>query len=232
MKVEPNNYDTMQIYDYVESFRATNFYEQINFQRFKNINEGYMYLNLSENNNTKRKLDKMTVNDKEYFILGGIYITPVASSLVCESRVSGMMLDTTWKLLQNYVCSIPALIIHNVGVPIGFTFSLIEDAAIYTDFFRIFENSYGFSINDVIQIVESDQGPALKSAIKELDLKQILCLHHLKVSLKKTAFSEQVGNLITTPSQLDYEELKKLYSKRWKEIQDPKKINRIKYCFS
>ena len=90
----------MQIYDFIESFKSTNFYEQINFNRFKNINEGYLFLNLVENNNTKKKLDKMLVEDKEYFILGWTFITPLANSLVCKPRVSGIMLDTTWTLLQ------------------------------------------------------------------------------------------------------------------------------------
>lgn len=148
MKIEPNDFDTMQIYDYVESFKASRFYEQIKYQRFKNMNEGYLHLNLIELNNKKKKLD--------FFILGGTYITPFASSLVCEPRVSGIMLDTTWKLFQNYVCSISTLIIHNVGIPIGFTFSLIEDSLIYTDFFRIFQNAYGFAINDIIRIAKSD----------------------------------------------------------------------------
>lgn len=227
MKIEPNNFDTMQIYDFIESFKSTNFYEQINFNRFKKINEGYLFLNLVENNNTKKKLDKMLVEDKEYFILGGTFITPLASSLVCEPRVSGIMLDTTWKLLQNYVCSIPTLIIQNVGVPIGFTFSLIEDSLIYLDFFRIFQNAYGFAINDIIHIVESDQGPALKAAIDALNCKQLCCLHHLKVNLKKKAFSEQVGNLISATCKQDFKELKKLYSTNWNEIKDTKKLNEL-----
>lgn len=116
MKIEPNDFDMMQIYDYVESFKASRFYEQIKYQRFKNMNEGYLHLNLIEHNNKKKKLD--------FFILGGTYIRPFASSLVCEPRVSGIMLDTTWKLFQNYVCSISTLITHNVGIPIGFTFRI------------------------------------------------------------------------------------------------------------
>ena len=169
----------------------------------------------------------MLVDDKEFFILGGTFITPFASSLVCEPRVSGIMLDTTWKLLQNYVCSIPTLIIPNVGVPIGFTFSLIEDSSIYVDFFEIFRNAYEFAINEIIHIVESDQGSALKAAIGELNLKQLCCLHHLKVNLKKKAFSEQVGNLFSATCKQDFKELKNLYSTNWKEIKDSKKLNEL-----
>ena len=41
----------------------------------------------------------MLVDDKDYYILGEKIITPLASNLVYEPRVSGIMLDTTWKLL-------------------------------------------------------------------------------------------------------------------------------------
>lgn len=87
----------MQIYDFVEiNFKSTNFLW---------TNEGYLFLNLVENNNIKKKLDKMLVNDKEYYILSKTFSTPLTSSLFCEPRVSGIKLDTSWTLLENHVCS-------------------------------------------------------------------------------------------------------------------------------
>lgn len=68
-----------------------------------------------------------------------------------------MILDTTWKILQKYVVSIPTLIICNIGVPIGFTFCIVENTFIYKDFFDTFQNSYGFKIKDYIKVIESDQ---------------------------------------------------------------------------
>ena len=60
--------------------------------------------------------------------------------------------------------SIPTLIIANVGLPIGFTFSIVEDTFIYRDFFETFQNTY--KIKDYINVIESDQGKPLKSYIK------------------------------------------------------------------
>lgn len=79
-----------------------------------------------------------------------------------EINMTGMMLDTTWFVLQNYVTSFPTLIAGNVGIPIGFTFSLIEDSTIYYDFFDIFEDVFSCKITDFIKVTETDQGPAKK----------------------------------------------------------------------
>ena len=77
------------------------------------------------------------------------------------------MLDTTWKLLQHYVASRPTVIIHNVGLPLGFSFGLIEESDIYNSFFENFKNIFGFQIPTFINMAESDQGSGLKKAIKE-----------------------------------------------------------------
>lgn len=70
--------------------------------------------------------------------MSGYYITPFASSLINKEHVNGMMLDTTWKLLQKYAVLISTLIICNIGVLIGFTFSNIEETFIFKDFFDNF----------------------------------------------------------------------------------------------
>lgn len=45
--------------------------------------------------------------------------------------------------------------------------------------------------------------------------------------MKKKAFSEQVGNLISATCKQDFKELKNLYSTNWKEIKDSKKLNEL-----
>lgn len=201
---------------------------QFTFEKLCKINEGYLLLNLADFNDTNKILDKLNVEGKEYFITGGTYITPWASSLLRGGAASGTILDTTWNLLQRYVCSIPSLAIQNVGLPIGFTFSLVEDSAIYKDFFNIFQNAFGFPIQNFISVAMSDQGSPLKSAIKDLGLEHIFCLRHLLVSLKKTPFSQQIGNLVSSTNEYDFNELCELYSKKWKEISDEKKLKQLK----
>ena len=179
LKIEELNLETLQIYDYIDTFRSERFYSQFNFERLCKTNEGYLRLNLTEFNNTKKILDKLNVQGKDYFITGGTYITPFASSMLQGGTASGIMLDTTWNLLQHYVCSIPTLAIYNVGLSIGFTFSLVEDSAIYENFFSIFQNAFGFPIQDYISVAISDQGSPLKKAINDLGLQHIFCLRHL-----------------------------------------------------
>ena len=93
------------------------------------------------------------------------------------------MLDTTWSLFYKYVTSIPTLIIHGIGIPLGFTFSLMEDEEIYLDFFTIFQNAFGFAKTQYIKVAESDQGGPLKTAVEKLGMRHIFCLRHLLVSL-------------------------------------------------
>lgn len=228
MKIKERTPETIQIYEYIDNFRQERFYTQFTFNRLKKANEGYLSLNLSEFNNTKKVLDQLEVDGKKYFILGGTFISPWAPSLIQGGKASGIILDTTWNLLQHYVCSLPSLVVFNVGIPIGFTFSLVEDASIYKDFFAIFENSFGFRINDYINVAISDQGVPLKSAIIDLNMHHLFCLRHVMVNLKKTPFSEQIGNLISATCKYDFDSLVDLYTTKWKEIVDEKKIKQLK----
>lgn len=106
--------------------------------------EGYLYLKLIQHNDTGRKLDKIDHEEGPYFVLGGTYLSPFASDLIKNEYVRGMQLDTTFSILYNYITSIPTLISFNVGIPIGFSFSLTEDEDIYIDFFLLFRTFMAF----------------------------------------------------------------------------------------
>ena len=134
------------------------------------------------------------------------------------------MLDTTWSVLKNYVVSIPTVIIRNVGLPIGFSFSLVEDFEIYDDFFKVFMDVFGYPISSFIKIIESDQGSALQSAVKEQGMNHLCCLRHLLVSLGRGKFSSQVGNLLSAASEKDFNSLKQIYQDSWKSITDEQKL--------
>lgn len=101
MKIEGKNIETLQIYDYIETFKSERFYMQFTFERLCKTNEGYLLLNLTDFNDTNKILDKLNVEGKDYFITGGTYITPWASSLLRRGAASGIILDTTWNLLQH-----------------------------------------------------------------------------------------------------------------------------------
>ena len=129
-----------------------------------------------------------------------------------------MMLDTTFSVLQNYYTSIPTLIIANTGMPIGFT----ENEKIYNDFFKRFENLFGFKIPSFVHVIESDEGSALLSTIEKQGSKHLCCLRHLIVNLGTTKFSDQVKRLVSAISDKDLETLKETYSNSWRNITDRK----------
>lgn len=223
-----NSTDTSHIYDYYNSFIKNTPYELIDFETLVKKTEGYMFFHLVKYNNTKKKLDTFKIKDDIYYILGGTYISPFACSLVENKLVNGMMLDTTFSIIQNYYTSIPTLVIQNAGIPIGFTFGLTENEKIYSEFFKRFENIFGFKIPCYIHVIESDQGTALCTFIEKQGVKHLSCLRHLIVSLKTTRFSEQISNLVQASCQKDFDELVDLYSSSWKSITKEEEITELK----
>ena len=168
---------------------------------------------MSTANNTHKKLDKLEIDGTKYYILNGTYIAPFASQLVMNIEVNGIMLDTTSSILSRYLSSIPTIIIQNVGIPIGMSFGLTEDASIYNEFFFHFHNIYGYEIPDFVDVVESDQGKALIKAVHDQGMRHICYLRHLLVSLGWKTYSNQVGNLITATTDDEYQRLKSIFDK-------------------
>lgn len=48
------------------------------------------------------------------------------------------MLDAAWNVLSHNVLSIQTSIFCNIGIPIGFRFSLVEKTCIYNDVFKYY----------------------------------------------------------------------------------------------
>ena len=126
-----------------------------------------------------------------------------------------------------YITSITTLFVQNVWIPIVFTFSLEEDIPIYTDFFKDFQNTFGFPISDFIDVVESDQGGALKSAVEQFGLRHLCCLRHLLVSLGHEEYSYQIGKLISVCTYDEFRELKEIYEESWSQITDEAQLQQL-----
>lgn len=204
-----------------------NYYAFCDIKKLIETTQGYLKIHLSIHNNTKKKLETISINSIKHFIMGGTYITPFTKKLITSAIGSGMMLNTTWQLLQRYVVSIPTLIIAIVGIPLGFTFALVEDTFIYRDFFESFQNIYGIKISDHIKVIESDQGKPLRSFIQSQGFQHLICLKHLLTSLGKTKYSYQIGNLVSVLCQKDIDELMNIYAESWKQIKDQKEVNKL-----
>ncbi|KAK8882561.1 hypothetical protein M9Y10_045203 [Tritrichomonas musculus] len=224
MKISNYSKDTVNIIDFYGFYIKHEKYDSMSLNDLLKSFEGYLHLTLTENNNTNKILDKCYIKDQKYYILKGTYISPLACNLIRSINTAGIMLDTTWTVLNHYVTSLPTVVIGNVGIPIGISFSLAEDSDIYNDFFYYFKNSYGYNITDFISVVESDQGKALKKAVMEQNMQHLCCLRHLLVSLGTSKYSQQIGNLVSSTSNYDFQELKKLYESSWSFLSDSNEI--------
>jgi hypothetical protein len=69
------------------------------------------------------------------------------------------MLDTTWRVLRQYVTAILMAVYRNVGIPHGFAFAVAETVELYQEHYTAFERL--FTIDLRRYILESDQGSAL-----------------------------------------------------------------------
>lgn len=209
MKISRFNENSMHLYNFHYCYFKQNKYKSLNLGDFWNSFEGYLFLNLVQYNNFNRRLDSRIINGTKYYILNGTNIAPFASQLVLNTETTCLLLDPTWKILNNYVSSIPTVIIQNVKQLLGMLFVLTDDANIYNEFFDHFKNVLGYSISDSLTIVESDQGKALKKAANDKDMLHICCLRHLQVSLGRNIDSYQVGNLVKKTSNNEYQDLKR-----------------------
>ena len=203
--------DTGQLFNFYSTFIMHDSYEFMDLDVLLNKIEGYLLLELCTSNSTKKKLDKCNIESQVQYITSGTYFSPFAAGLVQNTYVKGIQLDTTWTIIDKYVTSIPTLIIGNVGMPIGFSFSLTEDYLIYDYIFKNFENAFGFKIEDYVTVAQSDQGKPLRSCIKDHSFQHLCCLRHLLVSLGTKKFSYQVGELVSATCRTDYNELAKTY---------------------
>ena len=66
MLLSPYSIETMQLYEYYECFIAENHYEKLDLQHFLQTNEGYLKLNVSKYNNTRKQLSTIKINDNNY----------------------------------------------------------------------------------------------------------------------------------------------------------------------
>ena len=187
-------------------------------QDFTQSTSGFLNLTLAKYNE-RDNLPKIKVNNEFYTILDGIYISPFVLSLFKEREdvIHGLLMDTTWKIINKFVTSILMVSICNVGFPIAYAFGPAEDKLLYEKFITQFKDL--FSIDLKRYIVESDQGSALKSVCDDFKA-HIACLRHFLVSLKSKPFSYQVGQIIKCKCKKDSKKLLKQYSEDFAKIDD------------
>ena len=168
----------------------------------ENIN-GYLKLTVQSQTGTRRAA-KVKVNEQEMNIISGVYITPWARSILTENEglVQGFLLDTTWAVMPFYVTAILMSSSYSAGIPLGFSFGNSEDKMIYNNILQTVSLQTNYSFEG--KVIESDQGSALRSSIKEFKMLHLACLRHLLVSLKMNEPSFIIGHLLRAASEKDY----------------------------
>ena len=100
------NFDTISIKDFNSLFSKSWDMKINTFEKFQTFSKGFLCLNIQKTK-IKKRLTKIVLNGEEYTIISGIYILPDTESIISENNIiDGMLLDTTWKILQNYDTSI------------------------------------------------------------------------------------------------------------------------------
>ena len=216
----PETHDTFSIQEYISLFskRKENCINTLDLLK-ENL-KGLLYLTIQKSQ-IRHHLAKVEFNGEQYYIIKGLYILPFSQSILTknENSIDGIITDTTWRILPNYVTSIMMASSKNTGIPISFSFGHSEDKEIYELHFDGFERFTTVKLNSFV--FESDQGTALKAVFKDKKIKYFICLRHLLVNLKFNQISFAIRNILFCTSIDELDRAFEFYSKMFSEIKEP-----------
>jgi hypothetical protein len=191
------------------------------YETFMSESQGYFKFIISERADGDNSFFSYSKNDKQYSIIGGIYISPFAASIcgpLNKEIFDGLLMDATWKTIKGYVTSILIGSVCNVGIPLSFSFGPGETKELYELFYSTFADVIGVDLTKYI--VESDGGSALAAVAAERGQFHLICHHHYLRSLKSTEFSYQIGALVSCRCEIDLQNLLDEYSKEFSNFVD------------
>lgn len=213
----PFDIDTCSLFEYRDLFIEK---QQKNINSLKTLQEkvrGYLSLDVQECS-TKRYLPQINHAGKLMYIVGGVYISPAAHSVLQSEKVKGILLDTTWRVMPMFVTSIIMASTMNIGIPVGFAFGSGEDKTLYNRHFKAFKEKAAIDISKLV--IESDQGSALTAICDEYHVTHIACLRHLLVSLKFSPYSYAIGKLIRCASMFELNNAMTTFADLFSKIKD------------
>ena len=199
----PNNDDTCSIYEFISIWVNDSKTAITTLETLASLFSGYLHLNL-QLSRRKKYLQSIKYDEKFYYIISGVYISPFAESILKRNPglIQGFILDTTWKILPYYVTSILMASVQNTGIPIAFAFGRGETKISYEMLINIIETQLNFNFSG--KILESDQGKALQTLCVKHEMTQILCLRHFLASLKDHYIRTLIGELVKSVSMCDF----------------------------
>jgi len=223
----PFETDTYSIHEYLDIFIDHSKKKVSSIETLKETINGYLSLDI-QSCSSKRKLQPIDYNGETYYIIGGVFVSPFAKSILNSGAINGLLLDTTWKVMPLYVTSFIMASVMNIGIPLGFAFGIGEDKTLYERHFKAFADMTGIDVSKFV--ILSDQGSALKAICDEKFAIHLACLRHLLVSLRFSNYSYAVGELLKCASLFDSEnaftEFSNIFSKISKE-EDIIELNKI-----
>ena len=172
----------------------------------------------------KQKIPKLfkLYDDEESYVLRGCYISPFGQSILSKTElIDGLMLDGTFKVLRNYVTCIVMCIVCNTGIPVGFSFSTIEDVELYDLVFETFLEITGIDLT--MFTIESDEGINLMKSLTAHNCKHLSSLRHLLANIQKKKFGYEVSKLVSCRCHKDFETLSSQFNSIFKALNSTEK---------
>ena len=163
----------------------------------------------------KKKLDIFKIEEEEYYIKSGVFIMPQAKCLFEQDfKIDGFLLDTTWRVLANYVTCFLTACFYNASIPFAFGFGHGETKILYDFLLKTVSSKLNIKFNKTV--FESDQGPALVSICQEYGINHLFCLRHLIHGLKNS-YKYEITVLVKCVSQFDFQNCCEVFSKSFKK---------------
>jgi hypothetical protein len=150
-----------------------------------------------------------------YYVLSGVWLSALAAAALVDNEIERLILDTTFKVIRQYHTAILLAIIHNVGLPLGFSFGPQELIDLYDHFHTTFRDELGIDL--IRYVLLSDQGAALKAIGRRHPL-HLFCLRHFPQALNKYKHGQAIGNIVKARGRKEFEVLYRLYARHFRMI--------------
>lgn len=128
------------------------------------------------------------------YIVSGMYFLPCTKSIVEDNQINCYLLDITFCVMPYFDTSIIMASIYNTELALCFSFTRTEDSESFELLFDNLNSKCGIDFD--YKVIESDQGPALCSTIKNHHMKHLKCLRYFLKNLQPNPYSYHLKLLI------------------------------------
>jgi hypothetical protein len=183
-----------------------------------------LYLAVPQPDNNRHQVNH---NDFEYSVLSGVWLSALAAATLVNNDIDGLILDAMFKVIRQCHTAILLVSIHNVGLPLSFSFGPHESIDLYDHFYMTVRDELGIDLTRYALL--SDQGAALKAIGRRHPL-HLFCLRHLLQALNKYRHGQAIGKIVKAHGRKEFEVLCQLYARHlliiftrggaeWKDLQ-------------